>query len=552
MRIDRGLATGKHSISGLAFKASLPPLQSQNHQRSHASLAVLPSREGQIRRECKSKKSYSRLSQASDLGRKLLIIAVALVCGGCAHYQENPSLTSISPKSGYRYSVVRQRPTSDAPFVVLAFSGGGTRAAAFSFGLMEELKRVEYSTKDGAKRKLLDNVEIISSVSGGSFTSAYYALFPERFFSDFQERFLYRDIQGELIIRLFNPYNWVRLVSPDFSRIDMAEEYYSDTVFEGKTFADLLDKPRGSVPFLVLNATDISTAHRFEFTQDQFDLLCSDLSGVTVSRAVAASSDFPVAFAPLTLNNYKKECGPLPEWIGPALDREQNPKRRVAEAAAAKSYRDQDRRFVHLLDGGLSDNLGLRGPFQAVTTTDSPWSILNYANLGQLGRLMVIAANAKTTKHRTWDAESTPPGIGAVLDVVASGPMDDVSFDSIDMIDGHFDSMKQLSRTVDSCNKLLAKCPDAPRINNPITTDFTFTELTFDDIREPYLRRCLQGLPTSFSLPKETVDLLRATAGYLLMRSETFTEGMKRLDPSWTPREVIIDRKLIDKVCGPD
>jgi predicted acylesterase/phospholipase RssA len=480
---------------------------------------------------------------------KRLLLIVAVTSGGCS-YPLNPALSTISLSTGYRYSVVRQPPTNDKPFVILAFSGGGTRAAAFSFGLMEELRQVEYAARDGSKRRLLDNVEIVSSVSGGSFTSAYYALFPERFFSEFPDRFLYRDIQGGLVLRLFNPYNWFRLASPDFSRIDMADEYYNDKVFEGKTFADLLNRPRGSVPFLVLNATDISINHRFEFTQDQFDLLCSDLSGVTLSRAVAASSDFPVAFAPLTLNNYKQDCGPLPEWIGPALVRGQNPKRRVAEAAAAKSYRDPDRRYVHLLDGGLSDNLGLRGPFQAATTTDSPWSVLKYANLGQLGRLMVIAANAKTTKQRAWDAKSSPPGIRAVLDVVTGGPMDDVSFDSIDMVDGHFDSMKQLARTVNSCNKLLARCPDAPRINNPLATDFTFAELTFDDLTDPRLRRCLQELPTSFSLPGKTVDLLRAAAGYLLMHSQDFIEGMTRLDPSWKPRLVTINGKLIDEVCG--
>jgi len=481
---------------------------------------------------------------------KRLSIVVVMICAGCAHYHENPELKAISPTTGYRYSVVRPQPTNDKPFVILAFSGGGTRAAAFSFGLMEELRQVEYAAKDGSKRRLLDDVEIISSVSGGSFTSAYYVLFPERFFSEFPVSFLYRDIQGGLVLRLFNPYNWFRLASPDFSRIDMADEYYNDTIFEGKSFGELLKRPRGSVPFLVLNATDISINHRFEFTQDQFDLLCSDLSGVTLSRAVAASSNFPVAFAPLTLNNYKQDCGALPEWIGPALVKGLNPKRRVAEAVAAKSYRDPDRRYVHLLDGGLSDNLGLRGPFQAATTTDSPWSVLKYANLAQLGRLMVVAVNAKTTKQRAWDAKSSPPGIGAVLDVVTGGPMDDVSFDSIDMIDGHFEQMKQLSRTVDSCNKRLAKCPDAQQIVNPITTDFTFAELTFDDIPDPRLRTCLQGLPTSFSLSAKTVDLLRVTAGYLLMASDDFVSGMKRLDPSWKPREVTIDGKLIDDVCG--
>jgi hypothetical protein len=256
-----------------------------------------------------------------NVGLKLLCVILAAVCGGCAHYAKNPCLSAISPSAGYRYVVVRPQPTTDKPFVLLAFSGGGTRSAAFSFGLMEELRLVEYTAKDGSKRKLLDDVEIISSVSGGSFTSAYYALFPERFFSEFPDRFLYRDIEMGLILRLFNPYIWFSLAFSDFSRIDMADEYYNQTVFEGKTFADLLKKPQGSVPFLVLNATDISINHRFEFTQDQFDLLCSDLSGVTLSRAVAASSDFPVAFAPLTLNNYKVDCGPLPEWIGPALDR---------------------------------------------------------------------------------------------------------------------------------------------------------------------------------------------------------------------------------------
>lgn len=483
-------------------------------------------------------------------GATLIFIALALIYGGCAHYLKNQSLSAISASTGYRYSVVRQEPVGDKPFVLLAFSGGGTRAAAFSFGLMEELRLVEYAAKDGSKYRLLDDVEIISSVSGGSFTSAYYTLFPERFFSDFPDQFLYRDIQGGLLLRLFNPYNWFRLASPDFSRIDMADEYYNDTIFEGKSFDYLLGKPRGSAPFLVLNATDISINHRFEFTQDQFDLLCSNLGSVTVSRAVAASSDFPAAFAPLTLINYKTYCGALPEWIGPALDRDKNPKRRYAEALAAKSYRDPDRIYIHLLDGGLSDNLGLRGPFQAVTTTDSPWSILKWANQDRLKRLMVIAANAKTTKQRTWDTRSAPPGISAVLSVVTGGPMDDVSFDSIEMTEGHFKQMGQLARTVDSCNARFASCP-TPKIDNPILTDFTFAELTFDDIRDPRLRTCLQGLPTSFSLPAKTVDLLRVTAGHLLMNSEDFVEGMKRLDPSWKPREVIIDRKLVDEVCGP-
>jgi hypothetical protein len=322
-------------------------------------------------------------------------------------------------------------------------------------------------------------------------------------------------------------------------------------VFDSRTFADLLAKPKGSVPFLVLNATDISITHRFEFTQDQFDLLCSDLAGVPVSRGVAASSNFPVAFAPLTVNIYKEPCGTLPKWTEVARDPVKNPKRRVAEANAVLSYRDPDRLFAHLLDGGLSDNLGLRGPYQAITTLDSAWSVLRYANLQRLGRLMVIAANAKTTKQRSWDKKSCPPGIGAVLDVALNGPMDDVSADSVEKVEEHFDYMKQLSDTVNACNdKLKQDCPSAPTIYNPIATDFTFSELTFDNIPDPRLRRCLQELPTSFSLPAKTVDLLRVAGRYLLMNSSDFVAGMKRLDPAWQPRQVEIDGALVDEVCG--
>jgi hypothetical protein len=266
---------------------------------------------------------------------------------------------------------------------------------------------------------------------------------------------------------------------------------------------------------------------------------------------VAASSNFPVAFAPLTLDIYNREaCGPLPGWIDPALKEAENPTRRYYDARSAVSYRDPARSYAHLLDGGLSDNLGLRGPYQAVTTTDSAWSIL--AQTGRIERLMVIVANAKTTKHRSWDKSSNPPNIIDVLDVVTSGPMDDVTLDSIQMTADHFDYMKQLSDTVDACNTKLRKaCPSASPIPNPITAKFAFVELSFDRIRDDRLRRCLEELPTTFSLPKNTVDLLRVSAAQLLMTSEAFIEAMHDLDSTWTPSHVAIDPKLVDAVCSP-
>jgi len=96
------------------------------------------------------------------------------------------------------------------------------------------------------------------------------------------------------------------------------------------------------------------------------------------------------------------------------------------------------RLYCHLLDGGLSDNLGLRGPYNAITTTDDAWSLVIQENLGRLKQLMVIAVNAKTSKKHKWDKIAKPPEIKDVLGVVTGGPMDDVSLDSVEMMREHF------------------------------------------------------------------------------------------------------------------
>src|SRR4029450_8846211 len=171
------------------------------------------------------------------------------------------------------------------------------------YGLLEALQAVTYAPAGGPARSLLEDADVISSVSGGSFTAAHYALFGTGGFKHVEEDFLYRNIQGKLIWKMLAPWNWFRLMRSDYSRIDMAAELYDDDVFHGATFATLLERGRGR-PYVLLNATDMTAGARFEFTQDQFDLLCSDLSRVPVARGVAASSAFPILLSPMTLHNY--------------------------------------------------------------------------------------------------------------------------------------------------------------------------------------------------------------------------------------------------------
>ena len=98
---------------------------------------------------------------------------------GCAHYPPNQLLTEVSPEGGYRLKNPQGIDRSDELLLVLTFSGGGTRAAALAYGVMEQLAQTEI-TLGGRKRSLLDEVDAISAVSGGSFTAAYYGLFGER------------------------------------------------------------------------------------------------------------------------------------------------------------------------------------------------------------------------------------------------------------------------------------------------------------------------------------------------------------------------------------
>src|SRR5947208_1507784 len=135
----------------------------------------------------------------------------------------------------------------------MAFSGGGLRAAALSYGVLEEMARTEI-TWEGQRKRLVDEVDYVSAVYGGSFTAAYFALHKVKIFSGFEKDFLHRNVQSDLAWRLVWPQNCFRLQSPNFNRSDMAAEYYDQMIFHGATYGDLLRN--NQKPFLSLNATD--------------------------------------------------------------------------------------------------------------------------------------------------------------------------------------------------------------------------------------------------------------------------------------------------------
>lgn len=457
----------------------------------------------------------------------LFLWSTVVLMAGCATYPKNPHLTKHDPNFGYRFENLKAPGNSESLFVILTFSGGGTRAAALSYGVMEKLQ----STKivwEGHERKLLEEVDVISSVSGGSFTAAYYGLFGKKIFDPqmFEKLFLYRNIEADLFSSMLSPVNWIRLSSPTFSRIDLAAEFYDRNIFERKTYSDLISQDQR--PFIILNATDITMGSQFTFTQDQFDLLCSDLSGVSIGRAVAASSAFPVAFPTLILNNYAGTCNYLePPWIEMASkDLMHNPPR-FNRARIARSYEDsKERPYIHLLDGGVADNIGLRKPLTAILSNDLSWSLPDKINFGKVKNLVVIVVDART--HPKQDIDKTPrsPGLQTIVDIIASVPMSNYSFETVQLLNQAFDDLNSGRKYYADCNVILENsCPGARMpLKPPNAIDLYAVYVGFDQINDKQQQEYFLNLPTTFHLDHEAVNKLRAVGAEILDHTKSFQE----------------------------
>ncbi len=448
---------------------------------------------------CPGRALFGRASCTPPRRWRLLasgLLAAALV--GCAHYPVNARLDQYTPTEGYRLENLSGAENSGSLFVVLAFSGGGTRAAALAFGVLEQMRDTEI-TWEGRRKSLLDEVDLITSVSGGSYTAAYYALYRERLFADFERDFLLRNVQGQLTRKLLAPGNLVRTSSPTFGRSDLVAEYLDKYLFHGATFGDLQQLGR---PFVLLNASDMSLGTRFEFTQDQFDLLCSDLATYPLSRAVAASSAVPLVFSPLTLRNYAGSCAYRePEWVQAALDQRAASARRYYQASDLHSYLDRARRpYVHLLDGGISDNTGLR----ALLDRD-PQRLPRSVGVAALRKVVLISVSAETRPSRLLDRYEAVPSIFQVLRNVKDIPIGRYSFETTELFKARFEALARDSGNAD--------------------TSFYLSEVTFEALSDPLEHKRFADIPTSFALPAADVAALRQVAGRLLRESP----GYRRL-----------------------
>jgi NTE family protein len=217
-------------------------------------------------------------------------------------------------------------------FVGIAMSGGGSRAANFSAAALLELERLG----------LLQHATAISSVSGGSLAAAYYGLYgadPQRWNATRIREVMRKDLQTAWVWRWFLPQNIARFWFTPFDRSDIMKGVIDDELFDGRMVQYTAMNNATRLPRILINASDL-TGGNFVFTDEAFrERLSSRLDLYPVAHAVMGSAAFPGVFNNLTLENYA--------------------------SAGRRSY-------LHLIDAGPTDNLGVKALRRTLASLDGP------------------------------------------------------------------------------------------------------------------------------------------------------------------------------------
>lgn len=425
-----------------------------------------------------------------------------LLSSGCAHYAvDDKPLAQWTPERRIEFLEEATVDRSPEILVLVAFSGGGTRAASFTYGVLQELAETEILTAKGP-RPLLKEIDVISSVSGGSFTAAYYGLYGDRIFEDYESRFLRQNVQGALMWKLLNPINWIKLGSSAYGKADLSAAYYDKILFNNATFADLL---RPDAPVVSINSTDLATGERLPFSRNFFDALCLDLDQYPVSRAVTASSAVPGLFSTVTMENFAGSCGYLPPgWLAAAINDENSPNRRL-HARSLEGYLDRkERPWLFLVDGGVADNLGLRNFYDLFELSGDVQSALNRIHHGDVRQILIISVDSQAKRKKQWAFKRANPSLAQVLGSVSSVQIARYSIDTMEIVRNAYE-------------KWTAELSAA---GHPLT--FHFVEVSFAGVHDDDERNKLYNIGTNFNLSDEEVDLLISSGRNVLRQSATF------------------------------
>jgi NTE family protein len=424
--------------------------------------------------------------------------------------------------NGYSLPELIRNPNG-AIILALAFSGGGKRSAAFAHGALRGLNEITFR-EDSRTRTLLDEVDYISAVSGGTFPAMHYGLYRNRSFDTFETDFLKVDINAYIYGTYLEPWNWEWLVNPLYGTNDRMAEVYDRLMFHGATYADLM---RAGLPVISVNATDIANGITFPFTQQSFDLLCSDLLRFPVARAVAASNGFPVLFTPITVVSYRDKCAGARPPSAPVIDaaeRNDPLSRRAMVARNADRYMDPtETKYVHLMDGGIADNLAMRSLINGILTLNGDTeNIRNVARVAR--RVILISVDGESAADPTLNQTRVVTGIGQIFSAVSGTQIDAYNFETLILAKAQIDALAKRLNEI--------RCSMGPVIGGHPCDEVrgTLVHLSLEEVADPEVRKRLQAIPTGLTIPDKDVDLLVEWGRRLVLENPDIRAAISGLD----------------------
>ena len=381
------------------------------------------------------------------------------------------------------------------------------RAAALAYGALLELDTLEID-RFPYRRTLLDNVRTVAGTSGGSVMAAYLGYKGKDGYEDFRERFLYQDAESYMVTD-FLPATLIKAaVGGGANDRNSFARWLDEKLFDNATFS-ALRKPDS--PIVWITASDIYNSTPFLFTEDTFAALCSDIDRLKIAEAVGASAAFPVAFAPMVLQTPRTDCNyHRPAWLQRALDAENPSTRLQAYARSLDSYQsDEKLDFVRLLDGGLTDNLGITGLTLERAKATTPHAPLSPQQAVRLRNFVFIVTDAGKHVRYEWGVSSLAPHLGNILTAASDTAIAAATRSGFDAVDLALNNWQELliryrcglpREQVRKLRGTLAgwNCRDVTVTTEHLSFREADTEI-FDDLNK---------VPTRLKLPRKDVDLV--------------------------------------------
>jgi NTE family protein len=266
-------------------------------------------------------------------------------------------------------------------------------------------------------------------------------------------------------------------------------------------------------PLVLINASDLGYGARFSFVQEYFNLLCSDLSSFPVARAVTASSAVPVLFEPVVLENYRDCKDRKPPWLEAAEQRSDNDPQLMQVVTSLQSYYDQRRRhYAHFVDGGITDNLGLRAIYEIVEVVGGARIFMQKLGRTAPKKLVILSVNAATEPEPGMDLTNRQPSLEETINATSDVQLRRYNAATLELIDT---AVKRWAGELSTTEQLIQA---------------HFIQLTFKDIADAEKRHYFNAVPTSFRLSKEQVDRLVAAGHQLLQENEGFQRFLAELE----------------------